>query len=357
MFKRISIIALTVLTFSTVKLHAQGKYLETIKVTDSIYVFKPKIDWVHGNGTAIIGSDAVFFIDTYIQTNYAEEAIKLLRKITSLPVKFVLNTHYHNDHVMGNYVFKKAFPACQIIAHDSTYKYMTGKIKADIASEMKDNDAGIAQLEKELKDGKTSRGMVLTPSLKAFWEWQLREGLDYKKSYKGNQFVNADITFSDSLTFHWGSQTIQVIHAADGGHSAGDVIAWIPEKRIVVTGDLVVGPTPYATHNNYPGMVRAIQKVIDMKPAIIIPGHGVIEYDLTYIQLVKDAFTGYIAAAEEAVKNKVPAKEAFKTIALPLIDKQITGDDDVKKWAYRSFFSGNIIYHIYKDAGALPPAT
>src|ERR1700749_3792776 len=137
MFRRLLIFTLAAFVFSALKMQAQNKYLETIKVTDSVYVFKPKIDYIHGNGVAIIGSDGVFFIDTYIQTNYAEEAIRLLKTITPLPVKFVLNTHYHNDHVIGNYVFKKTFPNCQIIAHDSTFKYMIRKIKTDIANEMK----------------------------------------------------------------------------------------------------------------------------------------------------------------------------------------------------------------------------
>src|SRR3954470_19605649 len=67
------------------------KYLETIKVADDVYVFKPRIDWVHGNGVAIIGPDGVFFIDTYIQFNYAEEAIRRLREITKLPVRYIVN--------------------------------------------------------------------------------------------------------------------------------------------------------------------------------------------------------------------------------------------------------------------------
>jgi glyoxylase-like metal-dependent hydrolase (beta-lactamase superfamily II) len=319
-----------------------------------VYVFKPKIDYIHGNGVAIIGSDGVFFVDTYIQTNYAEEAIRLLKKITPLPVKFVLNTHYHNDHVIGNYVFKKAFPGCQVIAHDSTYKFMISKIKKDIATEMKDNDDAIAQIQKELKDGKRTNGEVLTEGMKKFWKWELQEGLDYKKDYKGNQFVNADITFSDSLTFHWGSQTIKLIHAADKGHSSGDVIAWIPEKRIVITGDIIVAPTPYATYHNVRGMVKSIQKIIEMKPAIIIPGHGYVEYDLTYAQLAHDAFAGYIALAEEDAKNNVPLKEAMLKAALPDIDKKFYGDDDMKAWAYKAFFSYHFFPLIYKELGIKP---
>jgi cyclase len=349
-------LVLATVIFSAARTNAQNKYLETVKVTDSIYVFKPKLDWLHGNGTAIIGRDAVFFIDTYQQTNYAEEAIRLLRKITPLPVKFVLNTHWHNDHVTGNYIFKKHFPNCQIIAQDSCYVYMAKIIKPAIDTEMKGNDAAVAQLQQQIKDGKLPNGTLLVGTMKTFWEQQVQEGVDYKKEYTGNKFTNADITFSDSLTFHWGSQTIRLIHSAPDGHSPGDVIAWIPEKRILIAGDLAVGPTPYATHDNLPQMVKAIQQVIDMKPAIIIPGHGVVEYDLTYIQLVEDAFKGYMAKAEENAKNKVPLKDALNNITLPGIDEKFYGDDVVKKWAYRAFFARNIIYFTYKHNGGLAKA-
>ncbi|HEV7782744.1 MAG TPA: MBL fold metallo-hydrolase [Chitinophagaceae bacterium] len=354
--KRISLLlCLVVFLFSGSSLNAQGKYLETIKVTDSIYVFKPKIDWLHGNGVAIIGSDGVFFIDTYIQTNYAEEAIQRLKQITRLPVKYVLNTHWHNDHVIGNYIFKKKFPACSIIAHDATFSDMIKTIKEAVATEMKVNDDGIAQAEKELKDGKTQNtGTPLTGSMKDFWEWQIREGYEYRKAYKGNQFANADITFSDSMTFHWGSQTIRLIHVASNGHSAGDVIAWIPEKRVVVTGDIIVGPTPYATYSNIKGMVNSIQSIIDLDPAVVIPGHGEIGYDLSYPRLLKQAFSTYIQGIEKAMEDKIPYREAKKSISFPEIDNKITGDDEIKKWAYRSFFINWMFYHIYKAHNALP---
>ena len=117
----VPILAIAVLTGTP---QAPDRYLETIEVSDHIYVFKPRIDWTHGNGVAIISPDGVFFIDTYIQPNYAEEAIRRLRRITSLPVRYVLNTHWHYDHVVGNGIFKRAFPETQFIAHDSTAAIM-----------------------------------------------------------------------------------------------------------------------------------------------------------------------------------------------------------------------------------------
>ena len=227
-----TILATIFAIFFCIQLFAQEKKIETIKITDSIYVFKPYIDWVHGNGVAIIGSDGVFFIDTYIQTNYAEESIKKLKEITGLPVKYVLNTHWHNDHVMGNYAFKKAFPHCKFIGHDSTYIYMNRVIKAAIDNELQTFKTDLEQSEKELKEKKTAGGTVINGNMITFWENYIVAEKEYADNYQPNQFVNHDITFNDKMTFRWGSQTIELMYDNNNGHSPGDVVVWIPEKKI-----------------------------------------------------------------------------------------------------------------------------
>lgn len=327
-----------------------GKHLETIKVADNIYLFKPRIDWTHGNGVAIIGPDGVFFIDTYIQFNYAEEAIRLLRRITPLPVRFVLNTHWHNDHVLGNGVFKRAFPGARFIAQDSTYFYMEQIIGKAVADEAKNITSSIVQLQQEIKDGKRTNGTPLVGSMKPFWELQLREAQEYQREFRPSPFVNADITFGDTLTLHWGSLTLRLIHMAENGHAEGDVVVWIPEKRLLVAGDLVVAPTPYATHWNTPGLLKGLEAIRAMNPAIIIPGHGVVEYDQTYLDLLIRAFGEYLRAAETSLAANVPYAQARDSIRFPEIDRQFTGDDDMKQWAYNAFFRANLIYHVYKPS-------
>jgi glyoxylase-like metal-dependent hydrolase (beta-lactamase superfamily II) len=327
----------------------EDKYLETIKVSENVYVFKPKIDWNHGNGVAIIGPDGVFFIDTYIQFNYADEAIRRLRRVTKLPVRYVLNTHWHNDHVTGNGVFKREFPSAQIIAHDSTPGYLEKIVKPSVDSEFILIKSAIAQLDSEVSTGATGRRRVpIVGTMKPFWEQMLRNARDYEKEFRPARFANADITFSDSLTIRWGAQTLRLIHMAENGHSAGDVVVWIPEQRILVTGDIVVGPTPYATYYNIPGMIKALHSLIAMNPAIVIPGHGVIQHDLRYMQLLERAFTEYRQAAESAVAAKVPEARAVDSLTLPEIDRAFVGDDPLKTWAYRTFFVRNLIHNTYK---------
>jgi glyoxylase-like metal-dependent hydrolase (beta-lactamase superfamily II) len=323
------------------------KYLETIQVADGIYVFKPKIEWTHGNGVAIVGPDGVFFIDTFIQFNYAEEAIRRLRRITRLPVRYVLNTHFHNDHVMGNGVFKRAFPDSRFIAHDSTVAYMERRIKPAVEGEAATIQTSLDTVAAELATGMTGR-VPITGTMRPFWELVQRETQEYQRDFRPAPFVNADITFSDSLTFQWGAHTLRLIHMADDGHSAGDVVVWIPERRLVVTGDLVVAPTPYATYYNSPGMVRALERLAAMDPAIIVPGHGPVMHDRAYLELSTRAFREYRRAAEASVAAGVPLAQALDSVAIPEIDRAFTEGDDLKTWAYRAFFARNLIYHTYR---------
>jgi cyclase len=189
--------------------------------------------------------------------------------------------------------------------------------------------------------------------MKGFWLWQIKEAEAYKREYKENGFVNADISFSDSLHFQWGSYTLKLFHAAANGHSEGDVMVWIPEIKLLVTGDIVVAPTPYATYLNIPGMIGSLQNVIDIGASIIIPGHGEVMHDLKYVQLLKRALTAYMVEAEKAIADNVPAREALNKIILPDIDNEFTGNNDLKKWAYRSFFARYLVYNIYKLRGKI----
>jgi glyoxylase-like metal-dependent hydrolase (beta-lactamase superfamily II) len=335
---------------------ANSKFLEIIKVSDNVYVFKPKIDWVHSNCVAVIGSESILIVDTFIQSNYADEAIRLLKGISNLPVQYVVNTHWHNDHVMGNYAFKKAFPECQIVMHDSTYVYMAKNITKAIENEEQSMKSDIESTEKELAEGKRSNGYHLTPAIAAFWKWTIDETKEYQKNYKPNKLVNGEILFSNTLTLNLGTEKVVLMHAEDDGHSKGDVIVWIEDKKVLITGDIIVGPTPYATGSNITGMVRSIQKVIDMNPSTIIPGHGVILHDLSYPKLLLELFTEMSMKSQEAVLQKIPVKEAMdgKVVVPKDLAFKFTKGDEVKEMALHAWFTRWIVYNTYKNSGALP---
>jgi glyoxylase-like metal-dependent hydrolase (beta-lactamase superfamily II) len=332
---------------------AEDKYLETIKVSENVYVFKPKIDWSHGNAVAIIAPEGVFFIDTYLQFNYADEAIRRLKKVTSLPVKYVFNTHSHNDHTSGNGVFRRVYPDSRLIVNEAAVVGLEGRVKQKVETEQEFIAGELAQADSEVKLGKTRGGTPLVGSMKDFWALSLREAQEYKQQFKPERYVSPDIIFGDTLVMKWGSVTLEMIHMADNGHSRADMIVWIPEQRILIAGDLVVAPTPYYS---LPGITNAVHALIAMNPAIIIPGHGPVEHDLSYMQLLERGFSTYQRAAQQAVAAGIPERRALDSIAFPEIDRAFTGDDEMKKWAYRSFFTQNVIHLTYQAGGTVAAA-
>src|SRR5262245_48498248 len=67
------------------------------------------------NSVFIINDDDVVVVDTNITTSSARASLAALRKLTSKPVSHVINTHWHDDHIIGNQVYREAFPDAQFI--------------------------------------------------------------------------------------------------------------------------------------------------------------------------------------------------------------------------------------------------
>jgi hypothetical protein len=189
--------------------------------------------------------------------------------------------------------------------------------------------------------------------MKEYWELSLREAREYRQQYRPEKYVSPDIVFGDTLVMRWGNLTLKMIHMRDDGHSRADMIVWIPEQRLLVAGDLVVAPTPYYS---LPGITKAVRALIAMNPAIIIPGHGPVEYDLSYMRLLERAFSTYQRAAEAAVAARIPERRAMDSIAFPDIDRAFTGGDAMKTWAYQSFFTRNVIHLTYQATGTTSSA-
>jgi glyoxylase-like metal-dependent hydrolase (beta-lactamase superfamily II) len=207
-----------------------------------------------------------------VDANYPWGAVPILRdlrKTTTKPVRFVLDTHYHADHSYGNGVF--AEQGATIVSSDDT------------AADSRNRN---------------------TPS----WEKNKDTGVFNLKQYR---LVHPQLTFHDKLVIDDGGRRLELIRVGPA-HTRGDVVAWLPKERILFTGDVC---TTRAQNNlSDPGMdpegwVRVLGQLAEMNPAIVIPGHG--------IQGTVDALNGqraYLAAMIEQVKAGVARQETPEQI-------------------------------------------
>ena len=145
------------------------------------------------NAGFVIGEDGVAVIDTFQDAQAAEQLLAEIRKLTKLPVKFVINTHYHLDHVTGNGVFAQA--GAVIVAQ------------------------------------KNVRAWIHTENLKFF-------GANIKPEQESwiTGLVAPNVAYDSSVDLYLGSRKILVRYFP--GHTGGDSVVIIPDAQVVFCGDL-----------------------------------------------------------------------------------------------------------------------
>jgi glyoxylase-like metal-dependent hydrolase (beta-lactamase superfamily II) len=283
-----------------------------------------------GNTTVIIGDRQVFVVDTCFLPSAAREDIAEIRKWTDKPVSFVLNTHFHNDHNFGNRIYMDAFPALTIIAEVETKKEMDRFGPGSLRREEKDS-YGIQQiLQKMLETGKAQDGTALSEDDKKEVKDMLARRPAMIEELRKVTFQSATLTFEHDFSIDLGNREVQVKFLGRG-NTPGDAVVYLPKEKIVVTGDLVTHPLPHV-FDGYPSeWSQTLQRLAELEAETIVPGHGPILHDKTYIYLLRDLMQSAVEQMNEKLRQTAPAM--FQTV------DDVKGSVDLT--AFRQRFAGN----------------
>jgi cyclase len=281
------------------------------KLTDGVYEIEHRGEG-GGNTTVIIGERQVFVVDTCFLPSAAREDIAQIRQWTDKPVSFVLNTHFHNDHNLGNRAYMDAFPALTIIAHVETKKEMDMFGPASASREEKTT----AAIQQMLATGKT-QGSTYLPSRslnedeKAELKNALPERLAVLEELKKVKFQTATLTFDHDWSVDIGNREVRVKFLGRG-NTGGDAVAFLPTEKILVAGDLVVYPLPN-TLDGYPSeWIQTLQNLAQLDADTIVPGHGPTLHDKAYILLVRDLMKSAVDQMNAKLRDSFPAM--FQTL-------------------------------------------
>ena len=251
-----------------------------------------------GNVGFFVGPDAVLVVDSEFK-DIAPGIVAEIRKISDKPIKFLLNTHHHGDHVGGNEVFRQF---AMIVAHDNVRKRMLAS-PADILRDYP------ARVEAAKKAGNEQ-------AVKA-----LSDQIEWAKKVKVEEIPAPIMTFDSELRIHIGDETIQVWHLPPA-HTDGDSVVYFEKAKVLHMGDdlfhKVIPFIDIAGGGSVKGYLAALDKVVARVPgdAVVIPGHG----EVTDVAGIK-AFRQYIADLLDAAQKARAAgksKEDFvKDVDLP----------------------------------------
>jgi cyclase len=225
---------------------------ETVEVADGVFAYvQPDGTWWINNTGFVVGPQGVFSIDACSTERRTRAYLAAIARVTTAPVRTVVNTHHHGDHTFGNALFATA----TIVAHE---RARTEAIAFGPARDL------------------------------PFWDNPDWGQLPLEPPF---------LTFTDEIALHAGDTRITVRHAGTPAHTTNDVLAWVPGRSVLFCGDLVFnGGTPFLLMGSVAGCVEVLEQVVlPLGARTTVPGHGPVfegtapvEATLDYLRFVLD---------------------------------------------------------------------
>lgn len=282
---------------------------------------------VSGNIVAVVGEEAVAVIDTGHHPRLTRRIVAEIRALTPKPVRYVVNTHWHNDHVSGNHVFEEAWPGVTIVAHAFTAQVMDKDVRAFQGPNCVPFLRTQSQpLREALASGKGRDGQPLPEARRRRMEAFVLEADIAIEECAEFRYRGPGLTFTERATLRLGGREVELMHWGRG-NTAGDVVAWIPDAKVIAAGDLVVHPFPFATASYISEWAQVLGRLEATPFEAMVPGHGPVMRDRRYIAEVRALLESIMSQARAAYRPGMTAAQLREKIDLAQHRRKIAGDD------------------------------
>jgi glyoxylase-like metal-dependent hydrolase (beta-lactamase superfamily II) len=228
------------------------------------------------NTGVIIGDDAVMVIDAQATPVMAQDVIRRIREVTDKPIKHVVLSHYHAVRVLG----ASAYRPQSVIASRGTYELIVERGEADMKSEIQ-------------RFPRLFRAVESIPGL----TWP-------------------NLVFERELTVFLGKREVRLLQPGPG-HTRGDTIAWLPQEKILFSGDLVeYGATPYAGDAYLKAWPKTLDALGALQPEKLVPGRGDALMNRREVEAglkgTRDFVTQLYQSVEATAKAGKPLKAVYR---------------------------------------------
>ncbi len=224
------------------------------------------------NAAFVVTPEGVVVIDALGSPALAQELLQAIRAVTPLPLKQVIVTHYHADHIYGLQALKAA--GASVVAHEQGRGYLH-------------SDTAQLRLQASRQE--------LAPWIDA-----------------NTRLVPADRWLSGPERFTLGGVEF-IVQPAGPAHTPEDLVVMLPQQGVLIAGDLVFrGRIPFVGQADSARWVQALDRLIAFKPRLIVPGHGPMSASAeSDLMLTRDYLVHLRATMAEAAKNLEPFEEAY----------------------------------------------
>ncbi|HEX8139823.1 MAG TPA: MBL fold metallo-hydrolase [Pyrinomonadaceae bacterium] len=340
MFVKLCLVAAAIIIYPFIALSQTSKY-EMVKIADGVYTSfqaNPYAVPVEGNSTIIINERDVVVVDSNATPASARATLAEIRKLTDKPVRYVINSHWHDDHIFGNQVYMEAFPGVEFISHKNTREdFITQGGPKSLKDDQANLPKTIQDAEARLAAGKRRDGQPMTEQDRAFTADQIKQLKEFLPELAAVRPLPPTLTIESGLTLHRGERVIQILYLGKG-NTRGDLVVYLPQEKVLMTGDLVVNPVPFSFGSYLGEWIQTLRKLRDFPAETIIPGHGPAQKNKEYISQLIELLESTLTQTQGAVKRGLNLEETRKAVNLESFRVRFAGEDRVRNFAFQQFF-------------------
>jgi glyoxylase-like metal-dependent hydrolase (beta-lactamase superfamily II) len=273
-------------------------------LADGIYLFTvaSEIDrWTGSNSVAIINDRDVTIFDTNARPSSTRLVLAELRKLTSKPVRTLINSHWHMDHWMGNEVYADAFPGLQIVATRTTRDFMRLMPAAYFFDQ-----TGIARERARID---SARRAGASPGLRDL-ETEFAKDSAFADEIANAKHALPTLAYTDSITLWSGEREFRLLGVT--GDASGSTVLYLPNEKILIAGDVIVrredgeGAQPWTTNSYQISPWLASLKQLDaLDVATIVPGQGPVMHDKEFLRNTIAMYEAIITQVHAALERGV----------------------------------------------------
>jgi glyoxylase-like metal-dependent hydrolase (beta-lactamase superfamily II) len=260
---------------------------------------------VGSHGAVIVNDDDVLLVDSHISPAAATAILEEIEALTDKPVRYVVNTHFHFDHAHGNQIYPSDV---HVIGHEFTREALEGG-----ASLGRSYDIYVGSLPRQIEQIEAALAETTTEAERT----ELANRLAYLRNYHAGQDVleptGPNTTLSERMTLFRGDREIQILFFGRG-HTGGDVVVYLPEERVVATGDLLTGGIPFMGDGYLTEWAETLEHLKALEIDWILPGHGNAYRETERIGWLQDYLRDLQAQAEGLHAQGLSAAEAADRI-------------------------------------------
>ncbi len=298
---------------------------EFIALGDGVYSCIHKIGGraICNVGVVDNGRETIIF-DSFLSPDVAEELVSALESMDVSPIKYVVNSHFHNDHIRGNQVFPGEV---KIISTTEAKKLIEVEEPLQIAFEKEQAPAQLAyydSLYHAFTGDKQSREFQQIQMWRPYYQILSESHVKVK--------TRLPELYVDSIqNFDGPDRRVRLI-SKGSGHTESDLVLYLPDDQILFTGDLIFNKChPYVAHGDISKWKAWLDYMNSLEVTTVMPGHGQMG-TAELIDQMKTYLVNLEQAAEELINNDM-ALEEIETISVP---------DAYRDWWFGRFYEYNL---------------